>query len=178
MISPQQTLAEPVSQNDHVQGPADAPVTLLEYGDYQCPYCGQADQAVKAVQQRLGGNLRYAFRNFPLTQVHPYAYGAALAAEAAGAQGKFWEMHDLLYANQNALDEESLLRYAQQLGLDMQRFQHALRTDEYAGKIRSDMESGLRSGVQGTPTFFVNGRQYEGPTSPDGIIQAVRQAGG
>ncbi|HZU14142.1 MAG TPA: DsbA family protein [Chloroflexota bacterium] len=176
MISSQATLAVPVSPNDHTEGPATAPVTLLEYGDYECPYCGQANQVVQAVQQQVGDGLRYAFRNFPLTQIHPYAYGAALAAEAAGAQGKFWEMHNLLYAHQNALGMQNLMRYADQLGLDMDKFRRAMHTDEFAGKIRADIESGLESGVQGTPTFFINGRMYEGPTSPQGLIRAIQEA--
>lgn len=178
MISAEQTLAVPVNSDDHTQGPKNAPATLVEYGDYECPYCGQAQSVIKSLQEEFGDQLRFCFRNFPLTQMHPYAYGAAEAAEAAGAQGKFWEMHDLLYSHQDALDEQHLLQYAQHLNLDMDRFRKALQQDTFGAKIRRDVESGLQSGVRGTPTFFVNGRGFSGQPTPAGLGRALRRAAG
>jgi protein-disulfide isomerase len=136
-----------VGANDHVQGPAKAPITLVEYGDYECPYCGEAYPITKALQKRLGDKLRFVFRNFPLNQAHPHAEHAAEAAEAAGAQGKFWEMHDLLYENQDALDDEDLLRYAKALHLDVPRFVKDMEEHRYADRVREDFRSGVRSGV-------------------------------
>ncbi len=140
----QGTLVNDVSSRDHVQGPAVAPVTLLEYGDYQCPYCGAAHPVVKALQGHLGDNLRFAFRHFPLATIHEYAEGAAEAAEAAGAQGKFWQMHNTLFENQPALDFDSLLGYAEELGLDAERFATELENQVYAPRVREDFISGIR----------------------------------
>jgi len=159
MMEPELTL--PVSSSrDHIQGPQKAPITLLEYGDYECPYCGQAFTIVKLVQDLLGNNLRFVFRNFPLTQIHPHAQHAAEAAECAGAQNKFWEMHDLLYENQQALEDENLLEYAKVLELDMSRFQDDFYNHTFALRVREDFLSGIRSGVNGTPTFYINGMRY------------------
>jgi protein-disulfide isomerase len=163
-----------VSPRDHVQGPADAPVTLLEYGDYQCPYCGAAHPVVKVVQGYLGDNLRFAFRHFPLTTVHEYAEGAAEGAEAAGAQGKFWEMHDKLFENQPALDYDSLFGYAEELGLDVERFATELENGVYAPRVREDFISGVRSGVNGTPTFFINGVRHEGSFDLETMLEAIQ----
>jgi protein-disulfide isomerase len=158
-MEPELTL--PVSSSrDHIQGPQKAPITLLEYGDYECPYCGQAFTIVKLVQDLLGNNLRFVFRNFPLTQIHPHAQHAAEAAECAGAQNKFWEMHDLLYENQQALEDENLLEYAKVLELDMSRFQDDFYNHTFALRVREDFLSGIRSGVNGTPTFYINGMRY------------------
>jgi protein-disulfide isomerase len=157
-----------------VQGPADAPVTLLEYGDYQCPYCGAAHPIVKALQRRVGDSLRFAFRHFPLTTIHEYAEGAAEAAEAAGAQGKFWQMHDTLFENQPALDFESLVGYAEELGLDVRRFTMELENGVYATRVREDFISGIRSGVNGTPTFFINGRRHEGSFDFETMLEAIQ----
>jgi protein-disulfide isomerase len=157
-----------------VQGPADAPVTLLEYGDYQCPYCGAAHPIVKALQRQVGDSLRFAFRHFPLTTIHDYAEGAAEAAEAAGAQGKFWQMHDTLFENQPALDFESLVGYAQELGLDVRRFTMELENGVYAPRVREDFISGIRSGVNGTPTFFINGRRHEGSFDFETMLEAIQ----
>jgi protein-disulfide isomerase len=170
----QGTLATDVSPRDHVQGPADAPVTLLEYGDYQCPYCGAAHPVVKALQQHLGDNLRFAFRHFPLTTVHEYAEGAAEGAEAAGAQGKFWEMHDTLFEKQPALDYDSLLGYAEELGLDVERFATELENGVYAPRVREDFLSGVHSGVNGTPTFFINGVRHEGSFDLETMLEAIQ----
>lgn len=159
---PLEKLAVPISKRDHIQGPIDAPSTLLEYGDYECPFCGRAYSIVKALQQTLGDNLCFAFRNFPLTNMHPHAEHAAEAAESAGAQGKFWEMHDSLYENQDALDDADLARYAAELGLDVDRLLREVVTSAYSKRIREDFMSGVRSGVNGTPTFFVNGHRHDG----------------
>ncbi len=169
-------LKPPVGANDHVQGPAKAPVTLLEYGDYECPYCGEAYRVVKAVQDRLGDQLRFVFRNFPLGEAHPHAEHAAEAAEAAGAQGKFWEMHDLLYENQNALEDEDLARYAKALRLDMPRFIKEMAGQLYTERVRDDFRSGVRSGVNGTPTFFINGARHDGPFDLASLLAAIEEA--
>src|SRR6266478_4479637 len=155
-------LTLPVGQRDHWQGPENAPVTLLEYGDYQCPYCGQAYPIVKELQRRLGDRLSFVFRNFPLTQIHQHAQQAAEAAEAAGAQDKFWEMHDALFEHQRALDDKHLKEYAAKLGLDEARFSREMAEHSYAARLREDLLSGARSGVNGTPTFFINGERYDG----------------
>ena len=156
------TLSIPVSERDHVAGSLDAPVILVEYGDFECPFCGQAYPIVKAMQRHFGKELAFVFRNFPLRESHPHAQLAAQAAEAAGSQGKFWEMHDTLYENQRALEEKDLVGYATALGLDVTRFEEELRTGVYAKKVRDDFRGGVRSGVNGTPTFFINGVRFDG----------------
>jgi protein-disulfide isomerase len=166
-------LVLPVDGRDHVRGPADAPVTLLEYGDYECPHCGLAHPIVNEVQQRLGRQLRFAFRHFPLAEIHPHAEMAAEAAEAAGAQGRFWEMHDLLFKNQDALNDTDLLRYAEVLGLELTRFVNELADRTWEPRVREDFMSGVRSGVNGTPTFFVNGVRHDGPWDADSLIEAL-----
>jgi protein-disulfide isomerase len=163
-----------VGPRDHVQGPADAPVTLLEYGDYQCPYCGAAHPIVKALQRYLGDSLRFAFRHFPLATIHEYAEGAAEAAEAAGAHGEFWQMHDTLFENQPALDFESLVGYAEDLGPDLERFATELENQVYAPRVREDLISGIRSGVNGTPTFFINGLRHEVSFDFETMLEAIR----
>jgi len=169
-------LKPPVGANDHVQGPAHAPATLVEYGDYECPYCGEAYPVVKALQERLGNQLRFVFRNFPLSEAHPHAEHAAEAAEAAGAQGKFREMHDMLYENQDALDAEDLVRYAKALRLDVPRFVKELAEHIHAERVREDFRSGVRSGVNGTPTFFINGVRHDGPFDLDSLLAAIEEA--
>jgi protein-disulfide isomerase len=167
-------LTPPVSAQDHAAGPADAPVTLVEYGDYECPYCGMAYPVVKAVQRALGNQLRFVFRNFPLAEAHPHARLAAEAAEAAGAQGRFWEMHDVLFENQSALEPADIVGYAQSVGLDLTRFEQDIEAGTYTKKVRDDFRSGVRSGVNGTPTFFVNGERYDGSwANQEGFIRAV-----
>jgi protein-disulfide isomerase len=147
------TLTQPVSARDHAEGPADAPLTLVEYGDYQCPYCGSAYPVVKRLQKTLGNKLRFVFRNFPLTQAHPYALVAAEAAEAAALQGKFWEMHDLLYEQQTFLEPEIIPLWAESIGLDLERFGNDIRQGIVATGINEDRQSGIRSGVNGTPGY-------------------------
>ena len=156
------SLTPPLGTRDHVQGDPGASLTLVEYGDFQCPYCGAAHPIVKAVQKLLGPKLRFAFRHFPLAQAHPDAPLAAEAAEAAGAQGKFWEMHDWLFEHQDQLDPQSLVRHARHFHLDLARFESDLAEHTFTPKVAEDFKSGVRSGVNGTPTFFVNGSRYEG----------------
>jgi len=162
---PKNKLTLPAPGRDHIQGPADAPIMLVEYGDYQCPYCGAAYPVVKAIQKRLGNRLCFAFRNFPLANAHPFAEHAAEAAEAAAAQGKFWEMHDMLFENQEALEDDALAEYAATLGLDADRLIQEVINGAHQSRVREDFRSGARSGVNGTPTFFINGERYDG--SPD-----------
>jgi protein-disulfide isomerase len=172
------SLKPPVGPQDHVQGNPDAPIELVEYGDFECPFCGQAYDSVKAVQTALGDDLRFVFRNFPLAQAHPHALPAAQAAEAAGLQGRFWEMHDVLFEHQDKLDEPNLFRFAGALGLDMERFGRDFASPEVAAKIRADFLSGARSGVNGTPTFFVNGERYDGSWAPEDFIAALSTLAG
>jgi protein-disulfide isomerase len=165
-----------VDARDHRQGPDDAPVTLVEYGDYECPSCGAAYPIVKAVQARLGDELRFVFRNFPLSEMHPHARLAAEAAEAAGAQGRFWEMHDLLFENQAALGGAALARYAGALGLDGRRFAADLEGRAFAARVDADVESGAYSGVNGTPTFFINGHRHDDSFDPETLLAALAAA--
>jgi protein-disulfide isomerase len=170
-------LTPPVTARDHVTGPDDAPVTLVEYGDYECPYCGMAYPMVKRAQQELKGQLRFVYRNFPLAELHPHARLAAQAAEAAAAQGKFWEMHDMIFEHQDALERQDLIGYAKTLGLDIPQFESDLEAGTYAKKVRDDFRNGVRSGVNGTPTFFVNGERYDGSwANKDAFINALRNA--
>ena len=170
-------LTLPVSaERDHVQGPAEAPVTLVEYGDYECPYCGAAYPIIKQVQSRLGDRLRFVFRNFPITTSHPHAEQAAEAAEAAAAQGTFWEMHDLLYENQQHLEQADLHRYAEQLGLDGPKFDEDLAQHAHAERVREDFMSGVRSGVNGTPTFYINGARHDGGYELETLLAALERA--
>ena len=170
-------LTPPVSELDHVAGPDDAPVTLVEYGDYECPHCGRAHPVVKAVQRELEGQLRFVFRNFPLAEAHPHALLAAQSAEAAGAQGRFWEMHDMIFEHQDALELQDIVGYAESLGLDITRFESDLAAGTYAKKVRDDFRSGVRSGVNGTPTFFVNGVRYDGSwANEEAFVRALRAA--
>jgi protein-disulfide isomerase len=163
----------PRPKHDHIQGPIDAPIALVEYGDYECPYCGQAYPIVKAIQERLGDRLCFAFRNFPLANSHPHAEHAAEAAEAADAQGKFWEMHDLLYENQEALDDENLAEYAQALDLDARRLIGEVLSGAHMSRVREDFQSGARGGVNGTPSFFINGVRYDGRTDVASLLAAL-----
>ncbi len=169
------TLTPAVSARDHAEGRADALLTLVEYGDYQCPYCGAAYPEVKRVQKALAGKLRFVFRNFPLTQAHPYAMAAAEAAEAAGLLGKFWEMHDLIYENQDYLEPEVLPAWAEQLGLDLGEFGSAIEKGEIVKRIKDDRASGIRSGVNGTPCFFINQARYDGTPDYDSLRAALEE---
>jgi protein-disulfide isomerase len=151
-------LVEPVTAVDHVQGPDHAPVTIVEYGDFECPNCKQAAPAVGMLLKRFGNQVRFAYRHYPLEEVHPHALQAAEAAECAGAQGRFWDMHEQLFGHQTHLDLEHLRRYADDIGLDMARYVADIDDHVYLQRIREHLDSGRRSGVRGTPGFFINGR--------------------
>jgi protein-disulfide isomerase len=169
-------LTPPLSAHDHIQGSPDTGIVLLEYGDYECPYCGAAYPVVKELQKRMKGKMAFAFRNFPLANAHPHAELAAEAAEAAAAQGKFWEMHDALYENQAALEPENLEQYAAAVGLDLRRFTKEMNEHVYTSKVKDDFRSGVRSGVNGTPSFFINGVLYNGSYDVHSILTALREA--
>ena len=169
-------LTPPLSARDHIQGSPEASIVLVEYGDYECPYCGEAYPVVKELQQRLKGKMSFVFRNFPLANAHPHAEFAAEAAEAAAGQGKFWEMHDVLYENQQALEPENLLEYGSALGLEMPRFTKEMNEHVYAPRVREDFRSGVRSGVNGTPTFFINGVRYNGSYDLRSMLTALKEA--
>jgi len=156
-----------------VQGKKDAPLTLVEYGDFECPHCGRAHPIVKALQERFGDQLRFVYRHFPLAQIHPHAESAAEASEFAGAHKKFWEMHDLLFENQDQLGLPLYQELAGTLRLPVQRLREALETGEFTAKVRSDFSSGVRSGVNGTPTFFINGIRYDGPVNVISMAEAL-----
>jgi protein-disulfide isomerase len=169
-------LLVPVSASDHIAGSLDAPIILVEYGDYECPYCGRAHPIVKAAQRALGKELAFVYRHFPLTEVHPHAELAAEAAEAAGTQRKFWQMHDMLFEHQNALEPQDLVSYAEMLHLDVTEFAQELSGHVHTKKVRADFTGGVRSGVNGTPTFFVNGVRFDGDwTDPRAFIAVLQQ---
>jgi protein-disulfide isomerase len=163
------------SKRDHAQGPNTAPVTLVEYGDYECPYCGQAYPIIKDIQEHLRGKLRFVFRNFPVTQVHPHAQHAAEAAESAGSQNKFWEMHDCLYEHQQELDDNHLRQYALELGMDVTRFDEEMARHVHASRVREDFMSGIQSGVNGTPTFYINGIRYDDSWDEETLLATIEQ---
>jgi protein-disulfide isomerase len=166
-------LISPVSARDHSEGHEDAPVTLVEYADYQCPYCGEAHPVIKRLQKSLGEKLRFVFRNFPLTHAHPYALLAAQAAEAAALQGKFWEMHDVIFENQEQLEPEVLPVWARQIGLDVNQFAQAVGEGRVTKRIEEDYASGVESGVDGTPSFFIDGTRYEGEDDYNSLRAAL-----
>jgi len=170
-------LTMPVTEDrDHIQGPADAAVTLVQYGDYECPYCGAAYPIIKEVVARMGRRLRFVFRNFPITTSHPHAEQAAEAAEAAATQGKFWQMHDLLYANQRRLRDQDLRAYAEKLGLDVERFDKELAEHVHADRVHEDFMSGVRSGVNGTPAFYINGARHDDSYEIEALLAALERA--
>jgi len=161
-------------ERDHIQGSFNAPLTLVEYGDYQCPYCGAAYPEIKRVQKRLGSKLRFVFRNFPITSSHEFAERAAEIAEASAARGKFWEMHDYLYEHQNILgDLNAILQYASILGLDAEKLREEITSHTYLSRIKEDFNGGVRSGVNGTPTFFINGTRYNGLPTAKGLLEML-----
>ncbi|MGP8002142.1 MAG: DsbA family protein [Streptosporangiaceae bacterium] len=165
-----------VTASDHVLGPAGAAVTIIEYGDYECPFCRGAARDVHRLLDEYPGRIRLVFRNFPIPQLHPHAEQAAEAAEAAAAQGKFWEMYDLLLRDGARLDLDSLLGYADQLGLDVGRFQNEIEGNSYASRIERDVREGIQSGVNATPKFYVNGIRIDGKVPLEGLFEAVEQA--
>jgi protein-disulfide isomerase len=167
----------PVSEKDHIHGSMNAPIELLQYGDYQCPFCWKAYPIVKDLQRQLGERLRFVFRNFPLTKVHPHAKIAAMASEAADQQGKYWKMHDLLYENHKRLNYDSLLEYAAKLELDIPRFEKDMQNKELEEKIESEFYHGLRSGVNATPTFFINGEKYLDSWDNNNLLEFIWMTG-
>ena len=175
-MSEQNKLAVPVSNRDHAVGPSDAPVTLVEYGDYECPHCGKAHPIVSEIKNRMGDDLRFVYRHFPLSEIHPYAALAAQAAEAAGAQKRFWEMHDMLFQHQSNLTLPDLVKYARLLGLNVERFETELISGTYVDRVTQDFLGGIRSGVGGTPTFFINGVRHLGSFDLPVLLGAILAA--
>lgn len=172
MSRPMAALTPPVDPaRDHVAGPEGA-VTLVEFGDFECPFCVRAYPSVKEVQRRLGDRMRLVFRELPLDK-HPHARTAALAAEAAGAQGRFWDMYDRLFEANGRLEPSDIVGYARALGLDLDKFVHDMRSGELAERVDDDFESAIASGVNGTPAFFVDGEPYEGAYDADGLAEAI-----
>jgi protein-disulfide isomerase len=170
-------LSDDVDPNrDHIRGSDDALVTLIEYGDYQCPYCGQAEVVIRELLSSFGDDLRYVWRHLPLNDVHPNAQLAAEASEAAAAQGRFWDMHDTLLEHQEGLTSLDLLRYADQLDLDVNRFRGDLHRHTYAERVTDDVASADASGVAGTPSFFINGRRHQGAYDIGTLTGAVKAA--
>ena len=170
-------LTLPVGARDHAEGPSDARVVLVEYGDYQCPYCGAAYPVVKRIQKDRGRKLRFVFRNFPITNAHPQAQWAAENAEAAAAQGKFWEMHDYLYEHQESLGDETFFaRFERKLNLDLAQLEREVTQHVHLDRIQEDFMSGVRSGVNGTPTFFINDRRYDGDPEFAPLVSALEEA--
>ena len=173
-------LTPPVGPEDHAHGPANAPITLVEYGDYECPHCGRAYLILQQVLRELGDEVRFVFRNFPLSEAHPHAQAAAEAAESVavyGGEDAFWVMHDLIYENQDALQQDDLIEYAAAADVNSRDVANDLATGAMTERVRRDFRSGVRSGVNGTPTFFVNGRRFEQDwTDPDAFASALREA--
>lgn len=167
------TLKAPITPHDHILGSANAPVTLVEYGDYECPHCGAAHPIVKLVLEHFGRDIRYVFRHFPLSQVHPNAHVAAESAEFAGAHRRFWDMHDAIYENQDRLGLPLLMALSGALGLSEASLREALVNGTYADKVKGDFLSGVRSGVNGTPSFFINGRRHDGSYAFADLAAAV-----
>jgi len=170
------TLKVAVNPADHVQGDEHAGCTLVEYGDYECPHCGHAYPIVKSIQKLLGKRLRSVFRNFPLNESHPNAESAAESAEFAGAHGKIWQMHDLLFENQERLSGDLYLELAQELQLAPADLEVALEESKYRARVRADFAGGVRSGVNGTPTFFINGQRHDGPFEYEDLMGAIEEA--
>ncbi len=170
------SLRVPVSEQDHIQGSADAKCTLVEYGDYECPHCGHAHPIVKRVQKHFGKKLRFVFRNFPLAEMHPHAESAAETAEYAGAHNKFWEMHDALFENQEQLGGALYLQLAQELRLSPEELRVAVEKREFLARVKNDFTGGVRSGVNGTPTFFINSKRHDAPFEYEDLVDAIEAA--
>jgi len=170
------SLKVPVGDVDHIQGDAGAKCTLVEYGDYECPHCGHAYPIVKRVQKHFAKRMRFVFRNFPLSEMHPHAESAAETAEFAGSKGKFWEMHDLLFENQPKLGAALYLKLATELGLSADALREAVEKREFAARVKSDFTGGVRSGVNGTPTFYINGERYDGSFDYEDLLGAIESS--
>ena len=161
----------PVTGTDNIDGKDSAAIELVEYGDYECPYCGRAYPIVKDIQQQLGADLKFVFRNFPLKKIHPHAFSAAVATEAAAQQGKFWQMHDIIFENQHTLEPEDIFFFAKEIGLDIRSFENDMQEPALISKVEKDFETGIRSGVNRTPTFFINGEKYAGEWGNNELLQ-------
>jgi protein-disulfide isomerase len=168
-------LAIPVTKHDHIQGDLSAACNLVEYGDYECPSCGSVQPVIHQLQKRFGDQLSFVFRNFPLREIHPWAEAAAELAEFAATQGKFWEMHDLLFANQDDLGETTFRALSEELRLKGPEVQHAMSSGSYKKRIDADFAGGVRSGVNGTPTFFLNGERYDDSTDFESIAAVMER---
>jgi protein-disulfide isomerase len=166
----------PVGERDHAQGPPEAPVTLVEYGDYECPFCGQAAPIIQNVRKHFGLRLRFVYRNFPLSEIHPHATPAALTAEAAALHGKFWEMHDLLFRHQDRITDADLAKYVAELGIEPEVFVQDVQSEAIGQRVQEDFMSGVRSGVNGTPTFFLNGSRFDGSWYYADLVAAIDAA--
>jgi protein-disulfide isomerase len=166
----------PVNENDHVLGDPKAPLTLVEYGDYQCPHCQAAQPVVAGVLALFGRELRFAYRHFPLSAMHPMAKPAAESAEFAGARSMFWEMHEALFTNGHRLSAPTLFVIAEQLGLDLDQLREALTNGTFSAKVETDFTGGVRSGVNGTPCFFINGHRHDGPHDAISLTAAISAA--
>ena len=176
MVTASGELSAPVTTRDHVRGALEAPIQLVEYGDYECPHCGRAFWVIRQLQEKLGDQLVFVFRNFPLTEVHPRADSVAQALEAAGAQGYFWEMHDRFYEHQHELEGLDLAGHAERVGLDVKQWRRDMKDARFFDRVREDIATGLSSGVTGTPTFFINGTRYDGPYDFDSMLVALESA--
>jgi protein-disulfide isomerase len=170
------TLKVPVTNEDHAQGAEDAEVTLVEYGDYECPHCGHAYPIVQQVQKHFGKRLRFVFRNFPLSEMHPHAKAAAEVAEFAGSHGKFWEMHDGLFEHQERLGEKLFVSLGEELKLATTAMRDALAQGTFEARVGADFTGGVRSGVNGTPTFFINGHRHDDSFDYETLVAAIQQA--
>ena len=168
-------LKPPVNEKDHTDGTAAASIELVEYGDYQCPHCGAAYPVIKKIQKTFGKQIRFVFRNFPLSEIHPDAMAAAIATEAAALQNKFWQMHDIIFENQDLLSAEGLHKMAVSVGLNMQKFKKDIQREDLQAKVESDFESGVRSGVNGTPTFFINSQRHDADFERETLLQAIQK---
>jgi protein-disulfide isomerase len=169
-------LVLPVSDRDHIRGNFNAPITLLEYGDYECPDCEHAAPIVNQLRKSIGDRMRFVFRHFPRSEIHPHASVAAAAAEAAGEQGKFWEMHDVLFKHQHDLIDHDITHFAVLIGLEVYRFNADIGAERYLARVREDYQSGVKSGVKGTPTFFINGGRYRGEATVEALADALTRA--
>lgn len=163
-----------ITGKDHIHGKEGASIELVEYGDFQCPYCRKAYFIVKEIEKELGSNLKYVFRNFPLTELHPNALNSAITAEIAGGKGKFWQMHDILFENQKHLEDSDLLEYAKKVGISETDFREEFDDDMYYNKIREDYNSGVKYNVEGTPTFFINGQKFDGNWMDSEFIDYIK----
>jgi protein-disulfide isomerase len=170
------TLAIPLSVHDHLRGRLDATLTLVQYGDFQCPHCARVSPMALEIADALGDSLAFAFRHFPLSQIHPLAQLTAEAGEAAASQGRFWEMATVLYENQEELDDDRVIQCAQKADLDVKRFKKEIKSGIHASRVRADYLGGVRSGVKGTPTLFINGQLYEGPHESAALVAELLKA--